>query len=71
MPRPDVQSTSRRRFLQFLAASPLLAAGAGSARRRRPAAPAQAGRIRLWAPLDPEYLFKAPKDAINVFDFEP
>jgi isopentenyl diphosphate isomerase/L-lactate dehydrogenase-like FMN-dependent dehydrogenase len=25
----------------------------------------------VWAPLDPHYLIKDPKDAINVFDFEP
>ncbi len=72
MPRPFSQSTSRRRFLQFLAASPLLAAGARSALaqeilRPRPQLPDPL----LWAPFDSEFLIKDPKDAINVFDFEP
>ena len=64
-------ATSRRRFLQFLAGSPLFAAGAGWAlaepflpkpKQRDPSA----GR-----PLDAESLISNPKDAINVFDFEP
>ena len=72
MPRRVAQSTSRRRFLQFLAASPLLAAGARSALAQeillpRPKLPDPA----MWAPFDPEFLIKDPKDAINVFDFEP
>ena len=63
------QQEFRRRFLQFLAASPLAAAS--------PAALAQAlPRIRetdprMWAPYDPQHLITDPKEAINVFDFEP
>lgn len=62
---------NRRRFLQFLAASPLLAAGAGPA-----LADALLPKTKLpdplpWAPLDPADLIKTPKEAINVFDFEP
>src|SRR5712671_811067 len=60
----------RRRFLQFLAASPLAAAS--------PAVLAQAlipgsreADPRMWAPYDPTHLIKDPKEAINVFDFEP
>ena len=63
----DISATSRRRFLQYLAASPLLAS-------RRFAALAEEAGPKLpdpmiWAPqgLDP---IKSPKDAINVFDFE-
>ncbi len=60
----------RRRFLQFLAASPLAAAS--------PTVLAQAlipgtreADPRMWAPYDPTHLIKDPKEAINVFDFEP
>jgi isopentenyl diphosphate isomerase/L-lactate dehydrogenase-like FMN-dependent dehydrogenase len=62
---------NRRRFLQFLAASPLLAGGAGSALAEtllpRPKAPDPL----MWGPFDPADLIKTPKEAINVFDFEP
>jgi 4-hydroxymandelate oxidase len=60
----------RRRFLQFLAGSPLAAAA--------PVAFAQAlvpgtreADPRMWAPYDPTHLIKEPREAINVFDFEP
>src|SRR5438270_3289625 len=60
---------NRRRFLQFLAASPLAgAAGQGWAQllpKSRVSDPA------MWAPLEPDKLIKSPKEAINVFDFEP
>jgi isopentenyl diphosphate isomerase/L-lactate dehydrogenase-like FMN-dependent dehydrogenase len=58
----------RRRFLQFLAASPLVAS---------PAVLAQLlPKSRLpdpipWAALEPDKLIRSPKEAINVFDFEP
>ena len=63
----DARATSRRRFLQYLAASPLFASTA------LPALAEEAGLKlpdpMIWAPqgLDP---IKSPKDAINVFDFE-
>jgi isopentenyl diphosphate isomerase/L-lactate dehydrogenase-like FMN-dependent dehydrogenase len=68
MPSP-LRAASRRNFLQFLAMSPLVASGAVSAETLLP-------RTKLsdpltWAPLDPEHLIKSPKEAINVFDFEP
>src|SRR5256884_7244237 len=60
---------NRRRFLQFLAASPLAgAAGYGWAQllpKSRVSDPA------MWTPLEPDKLIKSPKEAINVFDFEP
>src|SRR5258707_13884660 len=60
---------NRRRFLQFLAASPLAgSAGYGWAQllpKSRVSDPA------MWAPLEPDKLIKSPKEAINVFDFEP
>src|SRR5207244_1049665 len=64
-----MSQTNRRRFLQFLAASPLAgAAGQGWAQllpKSRGSDPA------MWAPLEPDKLIKSPKEAINVFDFEP
>src|SRR5438477_2810926 len=64
-----MSQTNRRRFLQFLAASPLAgAAGQGWAQllpKSRVSDPA------MWAPLEPDKLIKSPKEAINVFDFEP
>jgi isopentenyl diphosphate isomerase/L-lactate dehydrogenase-like FMN-dependent dehydrogenase len=64
------QVTSRRRLLQFLAGSPLFAslpalAGEG------PAAGVRLSDPITWAPLKLENLIKSPKEAINVFDFEP
>jgi isopentenyl diphosphate isomerase/L-lactate dehydrogenase-like FMN-dependent dehydrogenase len=61
---------NRRRFLQFLAGSPLAAVAAS------PLAQVLQPGNRLpdplmWAPLDATKLIKDPKQAINVFDFEP
>jgi 4-hydroxymandelate oxidase len=61
-----MSSAHRRRFLQFLAASPF----AG------PAWAQLAPKSRLpdpipWAALEPDKLIKSPQEAINVFDFEP
>ncbi len=55
---------SRRRLLQFLAASPLLAREA-LAEGLVVADPMQ------WAPRDLDKLIAEPKQALNVFDFEP
>jgi isopentenyl diphosphate isomerase/L-lactate dehydrogenase-like FMN-dependent dehydrogenase len=61
-------SASRRKFLQWLSASPLLGYGG------------TAGGLAAWAAERPSYietltaeaeLIKSPKEAINVFDFEP
>jgi 4-hydroxymandelate oxidase len=60
-------STSRRRFLQYLAGSPLFASGAISAYGME--APSKLPDPMIWAPASGE-LIKTPKDAINVFDFE-
>jgi isopentenyl diphosphate isomerase/L-lactate dehydrogenase-like FMN-dependent dehydrogenase len=65
-------SASRRRFLQYLAASPLYAAGSFSAfAGEGPAAGTKLPDPIMWAPLKTEELIKSPKDAINVFDLEP
>src|SRR5512132_3673455 len=66
------QATSRRRFLQFLATSPLFAYGGFSAfAGEGPTAGTKLSDPIMWAPLRTEDLIKSPKDAINVFDFEP
>ena len=63
------QVASRRRFLQFLAASPLLAHGAMPAFAQgttsRPPDPL------TWAPRDLNKLIENPGQALDVFDFEP
>ena len=56
----------RRRFLQFLAASPIAGtAWAQLSPKQRLPDPIP------WAALEPDKLIKSPKEAINVFDFEP
>jgi isopentenyl diphosphate isomerase/L-lactate dehydrogenase-like FMN-dependent dehydrogenase len=62
--RHNLQLASRRRLLQFLAASPLFAQGA-LAEAFRPQDPAE------WAPRDLENLIADPTQALDVFDFEP
>jgi len=59
-----IDSASRRRLLQFLAASPLFARGA-LAEGLRPSDPVD------WAPRDPDKLIADPTQALDVFDFEP
>jgi len=69
MPLTAAQITSRRRFIQFMAASPLFAGTALSALAEempeRPADPF------VWAPRDYNHLIASPKEALDVFDFEP
>src|SRR6266568_6652105 len=72
MPSFADQAASRRKFLQFLAGSPLWAAGALDAFAGEGLAP----RTKLpdpltWAPMRADELISSPKEAINVFDFEP
>src|SRR2546423_11415908 len=61
---------NRRRFLQFLAGSPL-AAYAQYALPQTLMPGSREADPRMWAPYDPTHLIKDPKQAINVFDFEP
>jgi isopentenyl diphosphate isomerase/L-lactate dehydrogenase-like FMN-dependent dehydrogenase len=69
MPSEADQATSRRRFLQFLAASPLLAASDLAAFANE--TPSRLPDPMVWAPRNLDKLIASPKDAINVFDFEP
>lgn len=59
-----MHAINRRRLLQFLAASPLFTQGA-LAEGLSLSDPMQ------WAPRDPDKLIADPKDALDVFDFEP
>src|SRR4051812_30852648 len=61
---------NRRRFLQFLAASPLAAYAQGAIPQTLLPGSREADP-RMWAPYNPTHLIKDPKEAINVFDFEP
>ena len=58
---------ARRNFLKFLSASPLYAYAADGGVE---ALPKQQDPI-LWAPQRFDRLIASPKEAINVFDFEP
>ena len=70
MPSFADQAASRRKFLQFLAASPLW--GAGAAFAGEGFAPgSKLPDPLMWAPMRADDLIKSPKEAINVFDFEP
>jgi 4-hydroxymandelate oxidase len=68
MTSPMVRATSRRRFLQYLAGSPLLASSGLSAYGME--APSRLPDPMIWA-LAGDELINSPKAAINVFDFEP
>ena len=59
-----IDLVSRRRLLQFLAASPLLAREA-LGQGLRPSDPVE------WAPRDLDKLIADPSQALDVFDFEP
>ena len=64
MPRQPLSIASRRRMLQFLAASPF-AAHSALAQGSRASDPME------WAPRDLEKLIGDPAQALDVFDFEP
>jgi 4-hydroxymandelate oxidase len=68
MTSPIVRATSRRRFLQYLSASPLFASGALSAYAQE--APSKWPDPMIWVTPSSDPI-KTPKEAINVFDFEP
>ena len=70
MPTVLNRATTRRRFTRFLAASPLLAHCVA------PALAQNIGAARLpdpmvWAPRQLDSLISDPKEALDVFDFEP
>jgi 4-hydroxymandelate oxidase len=65
------QATSRRRFIQFLAASPLFAGTSIAALAQEGIYPQRPPDPFVWAPRDYEHLISSPKEALDVFDFEP
>ena len=69
MPSDADHVASRRRFLQFLAASPLLAGSDLAAWAAE--TPSRLPDPMVWSPRALDKLIASPKDAINVFDFEP
>jgi 4-hydroxymandelate oxidase len=60
---------SRRHFLQFLAASPFYASSTLAAFAAE--TPSRLPDPMIWSPRDLDHLISTPKEAINVFDFEP
>jgi 4-hydroxymandelate oxidase len=72
MSTEQIKAASRRKFLQFLAASPALAATGGVSAFAETLMPrTMVTDPLMWGPRQSEHLIKSPKDAINVFDFEP
>ena len=64
----NARAASRRRFLQYLAASPLFASTGLSALANE--APSRWPDPMIWTGPGADVI-KSPKEAINVFDFEP
>ncbi len=72
MSSSEIQAASRRKFLQFLASSPLLAAGGLEAfAGDGPMPGVKLPDPLMWGPMKTDTPIKTPKQAINVFDFEP
>ncbi len=69
MPSFD-QAANRRKFLQFLAASPLFASSGAALAETLLPKPKLPDPL-MWAPQETAQLIKTPKEAINVFDLEP
>ena len=70
MPLTAAQIANRRRFIQFLAASPLFAGTSISALAGEPY-PGVPSDPFVWAPRDYDHLISSPKEALDIFDFEP
>jgi 4-hydroxymandelate oxidase len=64
----SIVRASRRKFLQYLAASPLIAAGASEVLGMETAS--KLPDPMIWGAGNNE-LIKSPKEVVNVFDFEP
>src|SRR5436309_2665098 len=68
---PIDQANSRRALLKFLAASPFFAASDLAAFAAEDPHGYRLPDPMMWAPRDLDKLISSPKEAINVFDFEP
>src|SRR5436190_18736390 len=62
-------AANRRRFLQYLAASPLLAAGGAQALAETILPKTMGPDPLMWGPRQPDHLIKSLTDAVNDFDF--
>ena len=62
---------SRRLFLQFLVAIPLFTRIGSPAFAQNTSAPPRLPDPMVWAPRDLDKLISDPKEALDVFDFEP
>src|SRR5215475_16220470 len=71
MVSPFQLSTSRRRVLQFLIASPVFSLIGRSARAQDATVPSRLPDPLPWAPRDLGKTIGEPKEALSVFDFEP
>jgi 4-hydroxymandelate oxidase len=65
------RAANRRKFLQFVAASTALGYSDAVAFAETLLPKSKLPDPMIWAPLDANNLIKTPKEAINVFDFEP
>ena len=65
------RAMTRRRFVQFLAASPLLIGVDAPALAQSIPAPSRLPDPMVWAPRELSNLIADPKEALDVFDFEP
>ena len=66
------RATSRRRFIKFLSQKPAVRGHQPCGARRGGPVPRATGRIPIvWAPRDYDHLIASPKEALDVFDFEP
>jgi 4-hydroxymandelate oxidase len=65
------RATSRRRFMKFLAASPLFAGTGVAALAQEAGSPQRPTDPYVWAPRDYAHLIADPKEALDIFDFEP
>src|SRR5437667_9780062 len=70
LPQVD-RIASRRRFLQLLAATPWFARVDASAFAQNISAESRLPDPMYWAPRDLDNLISDPKEALDVFDFEP
>jgi hypothetical protein len=65
------RATTRRRFVQFLAAGPLFTHVGAPAFAHNTSGPARLPDPMVWAPRELDNLISDPKEALDVFDFEP
>jgi 4-hydroxymandelate oxidase len=64
-------ATTRRRFVEFLAVSPIFAHCGAAAFAQNNSALSRLPDPMAWAPRELDNLISDPKDALDVFDFEP